>query len=193
MKKKLIGSVMLASLLLTSCGSQQNEEKTTISMKEVNSKAAQQLDTKDMGIPAKADKKESEVVLTDFDGNPYRIEDFVGQKVYAKFWASWCKVCEETLPELNEFAKDVNGYEFVTVVAPGIAGEMEKEEFIEWFKSKGVDNIKVVFDETGDFIKKYNIKASPTNIFIDSKGNVAQSVPGELTNDMIKQVMDIVE
>ena len=40
--------------------------------------------------------------LQGLDGKTYRLSDLKGNKVYLKFWASWCSICLSTLGDADQ-------------------------------------------------------------------------------------------
>lgn len=51
----------------------------------------------------------------DNNGKPVHLSDFRGKVVLLNFWASWCGVCRDEKPHLNEMAKDLVGDDFVVI------------------------------------------------------------------------------
>lgn len=131
-----------------------------------------------------------ELTFTDFDGNTITSADLKGQKVYLKYWASWCSICLAGLEEVDElFASDPD-FTLYTVVTPGANGEQSREDFIEWFEGLGYDNILVLFDEKGMSGKELNIRAFPTSVYIGSDGVLIEALPGHKSNDQILDKID---
>lgn len=131
--------------------------------------------------------------LSDIKGNSVKLSDLKGKKVYVKFWASWCPICLSGLEELNDLAKDNKDFEILTVVAPGIKGEKNKKDFIEWFNGLKYDNIKVLFDESGDSLEKYGVRAYPTSAVIGTDGILVGVRPGHLDKNTIQKVFQSVK
>lgn len=129
----------------------------------------------------------SDFTLEDAEGNLVKLSDLQGRKVYVKFWASWCPICLSGLEELNNLAKDNKDFEIITVVAPNVYGEKDKEDFIKWFDSLGYDNIKVLFDESGDVVKKYGVRAYPTSLIIGTDGVLIEVRTGHMDKTMIEE------
>ena len=46
------------------------------------------------------------------------MEDLAGEKVYVKYWASWCSICLAGLDELNTLAAQDNDFKVITIVSP---------------------------------------------------------------------------
>ncbi|MDO4721596.1 MAG: redoxin family protein [Peptostreptococcaceae bacterium] len=128
--------------------------------------------------------------LKDKDGEEFVLSKQKGKKVYVKFWASWCSICLSGLEELNALAGEEKDFEVVTVVAPGFGAEKSREDFVQWFDSLEYSNIRVLFDESGETMRSYGIRAYPTSAIVGSDGVMTHLVPGHLQSDGIKGVME---
>ena len=128
--------------------------------------------------------------LLDIDGNVYTLGDFQGEKLYLKYWASWCSICLAGLSEVDELFLQDNDFQAFTVVTPGANGEQSKEDFIEWFKGLGYDNVKVLFDMNVKFGKEIGVRAFPTSVFIGSDGVLIQALPGHKSNEEITKTAE---
>ena len=131
--------------------------------------------------------------LKDAGGNTYTLSEQGGKKVYVKFWASWCSICLAGLEELNTLAGEDNDFEIVTVVAPNKSGEKSKEEFVKWFDTLGYSNIKVLFDETGETMNSYMVRAYPTSAIVGTDGVLVSLAPGHLSSEQIKKAFEQVK
>jgi thiol-disulfide isomerase/thioredoxin len=123
--------------------------------------------------------------LTSLKGEQVALEALKGDKVYVKFWASWCSVCLAGMEELDMLAAEATDFKVYTIVAPGHNGEQDKEDFITWFKELGYENIEVLFDETGEIQKAYGLRAVPSSAYIGSDGVLVKFAPGHMSNDVI--------
>lgn len=202
MKKILVVGLMSLTLTLTACGSE-TKDTADVSLEE-NEKIedkVEQADSSQVEIENKSVmtevKNEGQMAydfnFPDLDGNMYKLSDQKGKKVYVKFWASWCPVCLSGLSEVDEMSKNTEDYEVVTVVSPGNLGEKNKEEFIDWFKSLGYENTKVLLDESGQFIQDYAIRSTPTNVIVGSDGVLVSVVPGQLNKETIDKIFQEVQ
>lgn len=160
--------------------SPEKDEKMKMDNKKEVSKSVEKMNEGDMA---------PDFSLNDRDGNNFTLSKQTGKKVYIKFWASWCSACLAGLEELNEFAGEDNDFEIISIVAPGMSGEKNKEDFLQWFDSLGYKNIKILFDETGETMMKYGIRAFPTSAVVGSDGVLVGVQPGHISSDIIKDVM----
>ena len=56
--------------------------------------------------------------LNDLEGDQVALADLAGEKVYVKYWASWCSICLAGLDELNTLAAQDNDFKVITIVSP---------------------------------------------------------------------------
>ncbi|MBN2558978.1 MAG: TlpA family protein disulfide reductase [Clostridia bacterium] len=129
--------------------------------------------------------------LMDTDGNTHSLEDYLGKKVYLKFWATWCPSCLTGLAELDMLPAlaQENDIVVLTIVAPGYSGEKSSEKFVEWFNGRG-HGFTVLLDEGGNSFYEYGIRAVPSSYFIDTKGNLAESKLGHVSNEQIIEIFN---
>ncbi len=125
----------------------------------------------------------------DVDGNVHKLSDYAGKPVYLEVWGSWCSVCMSGLEDMSTFAGEEHDYYVLSVVFPEHAGEKTQADFITWFKELGYENLTVMFDNDLQIIKDFGIGGFPSNIFFDAQGNFAGGRVGQMTPDLIDQVM----
>lgn len=128
--------------------------------------------------------------LMDINGELHSLADLKGEKVYLKYWASWCSICLAGLEEVDELFVEADGFTPYTIVTPDANGEQSKEDFINWFNGLGYENINVLFDMDGSIAKELGVRAFPTSVFIGSDGVLIQSAPGHKSNEDIVKVID---
>lgn len=128
--------------------------------------------------------------LEDLDGNIVAMNDLIGEKVYIKYWASWCSVCLAGLDELNELASEENDFKVISIVNPGYKGEMSTEKFKTWFESLPADQITVLLDEKGVWAREFGVLAYPTSYYIGSHGVLEKTVVSHNSNEEISNLMD---
>ncbi|MBB6734503.1 TlpA family protein disulfide reductase [Cohnella zeiphila] len=129
--------------------------------------------------------------LKDVDGNEVSLASLAGQKVYVKYWASWCPICLAGMDELNTLAGQDNDFKVITIVNPNYKGEQSEEDFKEWFKGLQAENtatnVTVLLDDDGKLAQKFGIRGYPTSLYIGSDGVLVKSSPGHNTNDAITE------
>lgn len=130
--------------------------------------------------------------LNDLDGNVIALDKYAGEKVYIKYWASWCPACLDGLEDVDELSNKNTDFHVFTIVNPSYNGEMESADFKEWFQSLDFDNMTVLLDEKGVWAKEFHLAAYPTSYFIDSDGSLVKTVLGNQSNtDIINEFKEI--
>ena len=123
--------------------------------------------------------------MMDLNGNPVKLSDFRGEKIYIKYWASWCPICLGGLEDIDELTKEGN-FRVLTIVAPGQKGEKNTEDFKNWFSDvENTENITVLFDTDGNYGAQTGVRGYPTSEYIGSDGVMVKLVPGHADNDTI--------
>lgn len=201
---QVIAIAILVLALFTGCVSNSNEQAPTV---EPTKDAG---DTESTDAPVETDQVEQEkqeeeqeeeqeeqeedkllyeFELTDIDGNVHKLSDYKGKPVYLEVWGSWCSVCMTVLPDMNELAGADNDYHVLSVVFPNMFGEKSKEDFIEWYKELGYENLTVLMDEDAKIAYDFGISAFPSQVFFDKEGNFAGGRIGPMTHDEITEQM----
>ncbi len=160
-------------LALTACGTKQTSQTSEMSSSTGMNK----------GEPA------PQFSLSNLDGESFRLADFQGQKVYVKYWASWCSICLAGLEDLNTLAGQDHDFKIVTIVAPGYKGEKSSKEFTKWFSKQPYENLNVLLDENGVWAKEFQVRAYPSSFYIGSDGILVKSAPGHASNEQIMDVL----
>lgn len=128
--------------------------------------------------------------LLDQDGKQISLSDYRGKVVFLNFWATWCPPCQREMPEIQklyEKYKDSGDVAVVTVVMPG-GKEMDESGIKNFLKEKGF-TMPVIFDD-GRLSSEYQITSLPTTYMLDRDGDKYGSVVGQLTSDMMENIID---
>ena len=146
-------------------------------------------------IPAK------DFTAIDYQGKPVKLSDFRGKVVLINFWASWCGLCKEEKPAINEMASELAGDDLVVLavasdrswadalvavveaLAPNVplpGGEISMQQALDAYR-KGLPHgtpFKVLLDppegdgNIGAIAASWGIKAVPESALIDRQGNI---------------------
>lgn len=129
--------------------------------------------------------------MMDLNGKTVKLSDFRGEKVYLKYWASWCPICLGGLEDINTLSASDSGFRVLTIVAPGQKGEKSMEDFKTWFSGvENTENITVLFDTDGSYGTQAGVRGYPTSEYIGSDGVLVKMVPGHADNDTIKAAFE---
>jgi len=90
-------------------------------------------------------------------------------------WATWCVPCTQELPELDKALAEnkARGLE----VLP-LAGETDVQKVQQFYSSHGVTQLPVALDPGLQAIYTLGIRALPTSLFVDAKGQVVARADG---------------
>lgn len=130
--------------------------------------------------------------LMDLNGNTVSLRDFEGEKVYVKYWASWCSICVAGLPEVDALAGMDKDFRVITIVTPDYLGEKSIEDFKEWFGFKDISNLTVLLDVDGTYAKEFGIRAVPTSAYIGSDGVLVKVAPGHVDSAAIEATFETI-
>jgi len=129
--------------------------------------------------------------LMDLNGNQVALADLAGEKVYVKYWASWCSICLAGLDELNTLSLQDNDFKVISIVSPNFKGEQSIDDFTKWFKNQATyQDITVLIDENGTWAKESGVRGYPTSYYIGSDGVLAKAAPGHISNEKIASVFN---
>lgn len=128
--------------------------------------------------------------LLNQDDKPISLADYHGKVVFLNFWATWCPPCQREMPEIQKLSEKYQNSEdiaILTVVMPG-GQEMDAAGIKKFLKEKGF-TMPVIFDD-GCLSSSFQITSLPTTYMFDRDGNVYGSVVGQLSSDMMENIID---
>lgn len=128
--------------------------------------------------------------LLNQDDKPFSLADYHGKVVFLNFWATWCPPCQREMPEIQKLSEKYQNSEdiaILTVVMPG-GQEMDAAGIKKFLKEKGF-TMPVIFDD-GRLSSSFQITSLPTTYMFDRDGNVYGSVVGQLSSDMMENIID---
>ena len=137
----------------------------------------------------------SDLELTDQFGNIHTLADYKGKVIFLNFWATWCGPCRNEMPDIQklyeEYSAQGEDAEVVIlgVAGPGIGQEGSADEIASFMEENGY-TYPVLMDESGEMFSQYGISAFPTTFMIDKDGNVYGYVPGQMTEDIMRSIID---
>ena len=131
--------------------------------------------------------------LEDQLGQVHRLSDYKGKTVFLNFWATWCPPCRAEMPDIQKLYEeyDTEGDEAVIILGvagPNMGNEKSAEDIAAFLDENGY-TYPVVMDTTGDLFTEYGIYAFPTTFMIDREGNVFGYASGQLSYDMMKDII----
>jgi peroxiredoxin len=101
-------------------------------------------------------------------GDNVSLGQLKGRVVMLNFWASWCGPCRQEMPLLDQMHKRYSALGFTLV---GVNVDANSKDAEDWL-SKTPVSFPVLFDRDSKVSAMYDVKAMPSTVFIDRKGNV---------------------
>ena len=113
------------------------------------------------------------------------LADYEGGWVLANIWASWCEPCRDESPALQRFAERNRGQ--VTVI--GIDTQDNTADALEFVEEFAL-TYEQLHDGSGDYADDVGATGVPETILIDPDGNVAHHVPGQVSEEALREVIE---
>lgn len=127
--------------------------------------------------------------LTTIDGRKVKLSDLKGKVVMIDFWATWCGPCVQSIPTLAKIYEKYKNQGFEILYISGDS-EADKYKVAPFVKEKNI-NFPVILDEGVKEI--YDIKAFPTTIFIDRRGNIRHRDTGFVADESPRMIETTIE
>ena len=157
--KKLVFLLLAISLLLVSCG---NDNNTDSSLQGTNTEAPRE--EENSYPPA------SNFNMKDIHGRELKLSDLASKPIVLNFWASWCPPCKAELPDFEEaYRKYGNDINFVM-----LSVDETIEEAMD-IVSQNSYTFPVYHDYSGAASYYYNVESIPRTYFISPTGYIIAS------------------
>ena len=110
------------------------------------------------------------------------------------FWATWCDRAANEMPDIQKLYEEyaAQGDEAEVVILAWLTGDRSERsaEDIAAFMEENGYTYPVLMDESSEMFMQYGILHSPTTFMIDKDGNVYGYVPGQMTEDIMRSIID---
>ena len=113
------------------------------------------------------------------------LADYEGRWVLANLWASWCGPCRDEAPALEAFSRR-NADD---VVVLGIDTQDNTGDALEFVDEFGL-SYEQLHDGSGDYADDLGATGVPESVLVDPQGNVAHYVPGAVTEEILRNVIE---
>lgn len=134
-------------------------------------------------------EKAPNFTVTDADGNPVQLSDYVGKPVVINFWASWCPPCREELPSFDKLYAEYG--DRVTFLMVNLTyGEGDVETDVNGFLAEEGYTFPVFYDTEGDAAAAYAIEYIPVTVFIRADGTLAAQQVGAMQERIIRSYLE---
>jgi len=114
--------------------------------------------------------------LTLLDGRTVTLRDYRGKPLLVSIWHSGCSHCQQEAPAMQAAYEKYRGR---GVAFLGVNIGSDKEALARLFVEVYKLTYPVGRDTTNSLLKLYGVEATPTTLFIDKRGRLADRVVGE--------------
>ena len=134
----------------------------------------------------------------DQNGQQHTLSDYKGKVVFLSFWATWCPLCRNEMPDIQQLYEDY-GLNQENLVVLGVANPRSEENpynqdvsevEIEAFLTEQGYTYPVVMDTTGEVFQGYGVTSFPTTFMIDRVGNIFGYIIGMPTRSMMDSIIE---
>lgn len=123
--------------------------------------------------------------LTSLTGDTVNLNQFIGQKaVVVDFWASWCHNCQRDMPKMQTMYDRYK--DSVEILAINL---QEPKRDIERFVSSRKLTYPILLDPTDKASRQFGISYTNTHILISKSGTIIGVLPGDITEEDMKELM----
>ena len=134
-------------------------------------------------VPIPVDYPAPELSLTDLQGAPVSLSEYLGQVVLVNNWAIWCPPCKAEMPVLQAFYNDhkSEGFTIIAIEAGEPVGEVEA--FVEQY---GL-TFPVWPDQSSQALVAFRNRSLPSSYVIDRSGQVRYAWTGAINREMLEK------
>ena len=126
-----------------------------------------------MSFANKSGDTAAEISLKGMNGKQVNLTSFRGKVVLVDFWASWCKPCRKSFPQLKSVydAYKRKGFEVYSVSV-----DMDPADWKAAASSEKL-NWVLVNDTSGDVAVKWDVNYIPNSFLLDKNGKIVAINP----------------
>lgn len=169
MLKKLFLPALLLLALLSSCGTNNNQETQDVATKVADTVA---VEADSVGYIVKLGDMAPDFTCELTDGKEVKLSDLKGKVVMLQFTASWCGVCRREMPHIESdiWQKHKGNENFVLI---GIDRDEPLETVVKFSESTGI-TYPLALDPGADIFAKYALRDAgiTRNVLIDKEGKI---------------------
>ena len=107
-------------------------------------------------------------VLKSSSGENLRLSEYRGDVVMINFWATWCGPCRQEMPLLDDLYARYGRVGFSLL---GVNIDDDARRAMQMIDDLGV-NFPVLFDDSKEVSKLYQVEAMPVTVLVDRSGTV---------------------
>ena len=126
----------------------------------------------------KIPKTYDNVIFLDKNDQKININEYAGNLLILKFWATWCEPCKEEMPSLDKL--QTNPELDKIKIFPINIGKETLNKVNKFFVDLNIKNFEPYFDPPTTLAKMFSLRGVPTTILINKKGQEFARVMGSI-------------
>ncbi|MEK6575853.1 MAG: TlpA disulfide reductase family protein [Chloroflexota bacterium] len=126
--------------------------------------------------------------LTSLGGGKAALSEHRGHRVLLNFFASWCEPCRAEMPGVQAQAEKHARHDWVVL---GV-DVMETPEAARAFRDEFDLTFPILLDDLGWVTRTYQVTGTPTSLFIDREGVIAERRLGYMDEAEIAEIIESV-
>jgi thiol-disulfide isomerase/thioredoxin len=123
--------------------------------------------------------------LKTLSGTPASLASMKGKVVLVDFWATWCKPCVETMPELQKLHDKYSSKGFSVV---GVSIDEKGARDVEPFLAKRKFTYPMLLDQAGNW-QKWGVRAIPALFLLDKNGQIVRQWTGKADKKEVERAV----
>ena len=141
-------------------------------------------------VPEKVNIAAPALRLTNLDGKPVMLSDYLGKVVLVNNWATWCPPCKAEMPTLESYYIDHQAQNFVIIAIESGETQDEVADFVTQYSL----TFPVWLDERGIALDAFQNWDLPSSFVIDEAGTIVLTWTGSISRAMLdKYVTPLLE
>jgi cytochrome c biogenesis protein CcmG, thiol:disulfide interchange protein DsbE len=130
-------------------------------------------------------RRAPDFVATDTNRTQFRLSAYKGKVVLLKFWATWCKPCDDERPTLVDLEAKYGHRGFAVL---GVALDRAGLRVVEPYVVSQKITFRVICCDD-QVTERFGMSREPATIFIDRNGMIAAAAAGILSKQVYEDVI----
>jgi len=119
-------------------------------------------------------------------GEDVSLQDFKNKTVLIDFWATWCKPCLNTMPQLQQLYQSYADKGLVVLGVSVDEDEVRIKKIKKWINKMGISYPVFSDSKEAPAWHTFNVKAIPALFLIDKDGQIVAQWRGKIDHKQLK-------